>query len=125
MRAGAFFVAVRRGRSALRGRCRREWPAASSPPCTAAAARSTPSISRAGSASRTGWARLALFSGTGLMFQPSLLNLAVVLLPCAVAGYFIGSHLHRRLAPRRAAQAIWILLLASGASLVWRALEVA
>jgi hypothetical protein len=27
--------------------------------------------------------------------------------------------------PRRAAQAIWILLLASGASLVWRALEVA
>ena len=70
----------------------------------------------------TAWARLALFSGTGLMFQPSLLNLAAVLLPCAVAGYFIGSHLHRRLAPRLAARAIWILLLASGASLVWRAL---
>jgi len=71
----------------------------------------------------TAWARLALFSGTGLMFQPSLLNLAAVLLPCAVAGYFIGSHLHRRLAPRLAARAIWILLLASGASLVWRALS--
>ena len=27
--------------------------------------------------------------------QPSLLRLAIVLLPCAVAGYFIGSHLHR------------------------------
>src|SRR6187455_929843 len=69
----------------------------------------------------TAWARLALFSATGLMFQPSLLNLALVLLPCAVAGYFIGSHLHGRLAPRQAARAIWILLLASGASLVWRA----
>jgi len=73
----------------------------------------------------TAWARLALFSATGLMFQPSLLNLAAVLLPCAVAGYFIGSHLHRRLAPRHAARAIWILLLASGASLVWRALGAA
>ncbi len=71
------------------------------------------------------WARLALFSGTGLLFQPSLLRLALVLLPCAVLGYFIGSHLHRRLAPRHAARAIWILLLASGASLVWRALAMA
>ncbi|HSC63317.1 MAG TPA: sulfite exporter TauE/SafE family protein [Caldimonas sp.] len=69
----------------------------------------------------TAWARLALFSATGLLFQPSLLRLAAVLLPCAVAGYFIGSHLHRRLAPRQAARAIWILLLGSGASLVWRA----
>ena len=69
----------------------------------------------------TAWARLALFSATGLLFQPSLLELALVLLPCAVAGYFIGSHLHRRLAPRHAARAIWILLLASGASLLWRA----
>ena len=72
----------------------------------------------------TAWARLALFSATGLLFQPSLLRLAAVLLPCAVAGYFIGSHLHRRLAPRQAARAIWVLLLASGASLVWRAISV-
>ena len=71
----------------------------------------------------TAWARLALFSGTGLMFQPSLLALAAVLLPCAVAGYFIGSHLHRRLAPQQVARAIWILLLVSGASLFWRALS--
>ena len=73
----------------------------------------------------TAWARLALFSGTGLLFQPSLLRLAVVLLPCAVIGYFIGSHLHRRLAPQRARRAIWLLLLASGASLLWRAASVA
>ena len=73
----------------------------------------------------TAWARLALFSGTGLLFQPSLLRLAVVLLPCAVIGYFIGSHLHHRLAPQRARRAIWVLLLASGASLLWRAASVA
>lgn len=73
----------------------------------------------------TAWARLVLFSATGLLFQPSLLNLAVLLLPCAIAGYFIGSHLHRRLEPRHASRAIWILLLASGASLVWRAATVA
>jgi len=72
----------------------------------------------------TAWARLALFSGTGLLFQPSLLRLAVVLLPCAVAGYFIGSHLHRRLAPERARRAIRLLLLASGASLLWRAVSI-
>ncbi|HEY3634829.1 MAG TPA: sulfite exporter TauE/SafE family protein [Caldimonas sp.] len=69
----------------------------------------------------TAWARLALFSGTGLMLQPALLPLALLLLPCAVLGYFIGSHLHGRLSARHAARAIWILLLASGASLVWRA----
>ncbi len=70
----------------------------------------------------TAWSRLALFASTGLLFQPSLLRLALVLIPFAVAGYFIGSHLHRRLAPGRAAQAIWTMLLLSGASLVARAL---
>lgn len=70
----------------------------------------------------TAWARLPLFSASGLMQQPSLLPLAFLLLPCAVLGYFIGSRLHRRLAPRQAARTLWILLLASGGSLVWRAL---
>lgn len=70
----------------------------------------------------TAWARLALFSASGLMLQASLLPLAFGLLPCAVLGYFIGSRLHLRLAPRRAARVIWILLLGSGGSLVWRAL---
>jgi len=70
----------------------------------------------------TAWARLALFSVSGLMLQPSLLSLAFALLPCAVLGYLAGSRLHRRLAPRHAARAVWILLLASGGSLVWRAL---
>ena len=64
------------------------------------------------------WARLALFASTGLLFQPSLLRLAVLLVPCAIAGYFIGSHLHRRLQPAHASRAIWALLIASGVSLV-------
>ncbi|MEO8835884.1 MAG: sulfite exporter TauE/SafE family protein [Caldimonas sp.] len=71
------------------------------------------------------WARFALFSGTGLLFQPSLLRLAAVLLPFAIAGYFIGSHLHGRLAPRHTARAVWTLLLASGVSLLWRAWTIA
>jgi hypothetical protein len=69
----------------------------------------------------TAWARLALFSASGLMLQPSLLPLAFLLLPCAVLGYLAGSRLHHRLAPRHAARAVWLLLLASGGSLVWRA----
>jgi uncharacterized protein len=69
----------------------------------------------------TAWARLALFSATGLFAQPSLLRLALVLLPCAVVGYFIGSHLHGRLAPAQAARVVWALLVASGASLLVRA----
>ena len=70
----------------------------------------------------TAWARLALFSATGLFAQPSLLRLAIVLLPCAVVGYFIGSHLHGRLAPAHASRAVWALLIVSGASLLVRAL---
>jgi uncharacterized protein len=69
----------------------------------------------------TAWARLALFSASGLMLQPSLLPLAFLLLPCAVLGYLAGSRLHHRLPPRQAARIVWGLLLASGASLVWRA----
>jgi uncharacterized membrane protein YfcA len=69
----------------------------------------------------TAWARLALFSASGLMSQPSLLRLAFLLLPCALLGYVIGAQLHKRLPPRASARAVWILLLGSGASLVWRA----
>jgi uncharacterized membrane protein YfcA len=69
----------------------------------------------------TAWARLALFSASGLMMQPSLLPLAFLLLPGAVLGYLVGSRLHQRLSPRHAARAVWLLLLASGASLLFRA----
>jgi len=64
--------------------------------------------------------RLALFTGSGLYVQDGLLPLALALLPCALVGYLAGSHLHARLPTPRAAQAVWLLLLASGASLLWR-----
>ena len=68
-----------------------------------------------------GLLRLALFTGTGLYEQTGLLRLALVLLPFALLGYFIGSRLHARLPGRRAVQAVWVVLIAGGASLVWRA----
>jgi uncharacterized membrane protein YfcA len=70
----------------------------------------------------TAWARLALFSATGLFAQSSLLRLAITLLPCALVGYFIGSHLHGRLAPAQVSRTVWALLIVSGISLLARAL---
>ncbi len=69
----------------------------------------------------TAWARLALFASTGLLFQPALLALAVCLLPCVALGYAIGSRLHRALPPRQTTRVLWMLLMAGGANLVWRA----
>lgn len=65
-------------------------------------------------------ARLALFTGTGLYSQPNLLALALLLLPCAFLGVYIGSHLHHKLPAQRVVQAIWIILIVGGTSLVWR-----
>jgi uncharacterized membrane protein YfcA len=66
--------------------------------------------------------RLVLFSSSGLYSQPGLLTLALLLVPCAFVGYLIGSALHRRLAGQHAQRVVWVLLLASGASLAWRAI---
>lgn len=68
----------------------------------------------------TAWLRLALFTGSGFYRQPGLLALAAALLPCAALGYWVGSRLHARLPARRARQAIWLLLLVAGSSLVLR-----
>jgi uncharacterized protein len=65
-------------------------------------------------------ARLALFTGSGFYAQPGLLTLAFSLLPCAVLGYFVGSYLHAHLPAKRVLQSVWILLIASGSSLLWR-----
>lgn len=64
--------------------------------------------------------RLLLFSGSGFFAQPGLLKLAMLLLPCALAGYLIGSRLHVRLPQADVRRAIWVLLLASAASLLVR-----
>ena len=65
-------------------------------------------------------ARLVLFSGAGLSRQESLPLLAVVLLPCALGGLYLGNRLHRHLPAERIRQAIWVVLIAGGASLVLR-----
>lgn len=67
--------------------------------------------------------RLALFTGVGLYAQHGLLPLAAVLLPCSLLGLYVGSRLHRRLPAQRVVQAVWIILILGGASLLWRSLR--
>jgi uncharacterized membrane protein YfcA len=64
--------------------------------------------------------RLVLFTGSGFLTQPGLLELAALLMPCALVGYVIGSRLHARLPQAQARRAIWVLLLVSAASLLVR-----
>lgn len=66
--------------------------------------------------------RLALFTGSGFYAQRDLLPLAFALLPCALIGYLAGSHLHAHMPTQRAVQAVWLLLIAGGAGLIWRGL---
>ncbi len=70
----------------------------------------------------TALVRLGLFTGSGFYAQSGLLPLALALLPCALLGYMVGSHLHTRISPQGAARAVWLLLILSGGSLLWRAL---
>jgi len=64
--------------------------------------------------------RLGLFTGSGFYAQPGLLPLALALVPCALIGYLAGSRLHARMPTLRATQAVWLLLIAGGGSLLWR-----
>lgn len=68
----------------------------------------------------TALVRLALFTGSGFYQQPGLLPLAAWLLPAALIGFFAGSGLHAMLPVQRALQVVWLLLIASGASLLIR-----
>lgn len=65
-------------------------------------------------------ARLLLFAGAGLYARDSLPLLAAILLPCALGGLYLGNRLHQRLPAERVKQAIWVLLIVAGASLVLR-----
>lgn len=71
----------------------------------------------------TAFARLGVFATAGLYRQQDLLRLAAWLLPCAMLGLFVGSRLHRRLPAHRVVQAIWVILIVGGISLVRRSLE--
>ena len=64
--------------------------------------------------------RLMLFTGSGFFSQPGLLKLALVLVPCALLGYLIGSRLHARLPQAQVRKVIWGMLVVSGGSLLVR-----
>jgi len=69
-------------------------------------------------------ARLVLFTGAGLYRDRTLPLLALVLLPCALGGLYLGNRLHQWLPAERVKQAVWVVLIAGGASLVLRNLPV-
>lgn len=71
----------------------------------------------------TALVRLGLFTTSGFYAQASLLPMAFALAPLAFAGYWLGSRLHTRLPPQRSAQAVWLLLIGGGGSLLWRSMH--
>jgi uncharacterized membrane protein YfcA len=64
--------------------------------------------------------RLVLFTSAGLYSQPALPLLVGVLLPFALGGLYVGNRLHQWLPAERIKQAVWLVLITSGASLVLR-----
>jgi uncharacterized membrane protein YfcA len=66
-------------------------------------------------------ARIAVFSAAGLIGREVLLA-AALLLPLVALGLYIGNRLHGKLSRERAVRVIGALLVASGASLLLRAL---
>ncbi|MCK7496591.1 MAG: TSUP family transporter [Comamonadaceae bacterium] len=66
--------------------------------------------------------RAFLLAGGGFFAPEGLLWLALALVPCAGLGYWLGSRVHARLPQARVRRVIWALLVASGASLIWRGL---
>jgi uncharacterized protein len=69
--------------------------------------------------------RLGLFTTSGFFKPAGLLQLALTLLPFSVAGYLLGSRIQARVPQDKVRRVIWMLLVASGASVLWRGLHVA
>jgi len=64
--------------------------------------------------------RLLLFTGSGFLHESVLPALAAALLPCALAGYLMGSRLHSRMPQAQVRRAIWLVLVAAAVSLLAR-----
>ncbi len=69
------------------------------------------------------WIRLALFIGTGLLLDAKLLTLAALMLPVMVLGLVLGNRLHHALSGRGVLRLIAALLIANGAALIVRAID--
>lgn len=64
--------------------------------------------------------RLLLFTGSGFLYESALPALAAALLPCALAGYLMGSRLHLRMPQAQVRRVIWMVLVAAAVSLLAR-----
>lgn len=67
--------------------------------------------------------RLLLYAGSGFLAQDGVLKMAALMLPFALLGFVIGSRMQARLPQAQVRRVIWLLLLASAASLLVRALS--
>ena len=64
--------------------------------------------------------RLVAFLVAGVYSQRELHFLVPLLLPCVLAGLFLGNRLHHRLPGAQVIKGVWILLLAGSIALLWR-----
>lgn len=65
-------------------------------------------------------ARLGTFVAAGSFAQRELSILIPLLVPCMLAGLFLGNRLHHRLPGSQVIKVVWALLLLSSISLLWR-----
>lgn len=67
--------------------------------------------------------RMALYLISGLLLQPEVWWAFLLLLPAMPVGLYIGHHLHTKLTRAQIGRFISVLLVASGVSLLWKALQ--
>src|SRR2546425_5560555 len=67
--------------------------------------------------------RVAAFLITGLLLEPAVWLTALVAVPAALLGLFVAKRLYRRISREALLRAVALILLASGGSLVLRALH--
>ncbi len=70
----------------------------------------------------TALARIGLFAGAALYAQPGLVALSALMIPVALAGLYVGGHLHARMPAARVVQAIYVVLLVGALNLLRRAI---
>jgi uncharacterized membrane protein YfcA len=68
----------------------------------------------------TALARIGLFAGAALYAQPGLVPLSALLIPVALAGLYVGGHLHVRWPAARVVQAIQVVLFVGALNLLRR-----
>jgi uncharacterized membrane protein YfcA len=67
--------------------------------------------------------RLVVFAAAGVLIQPGLATGLIWFLPAAALGLWVGNRIHRRSASTTMLRFLYLLLVASGSSLVVRAVH--